>query len=75
MCVTLCVYVQACEHVCSLCLSISPGVHDVHTNEGLGYTPLLSGLCVSASMCVCVCLYLDECLSAKSDKDRQGGQH
>lgn len=52
VCVTVCV----CEHVCSLCLSASPSLHDVHTNEGFGYTPLLSGLvqkCVFLCMCVC----------------------
>lgn len=47
-----CACARAREHVCSLCFSISPGVHDVHTNERFGYTPLLSGLSV--------CLH-DEC--------------
>lgn len=57
----MCLCVHACEHVCSLCLSISPSVHDVHTNEGFGYTPLLSGLLLvhkGKLLCMWVCVRL-----------------
>ena len=52
--------VCACEHVCSLCLSVSSSVHDVHTNEGFGYTPLLSGLLL-VHKCKHVCVRVRLC--------------
>lgn len=68
MCVwnSMCVCVHGCEHVCSLCFSNSPCVHDVHTNEGFVYTPLLSGLLlVGAHVALCVCV--------RSEMERWGG--
>lgn len=52
----VCVCVHGCEDVCSLCPSVSGSVHDVHTNEGFGYTPLLEGLhfCISVNVCFCL---------------------
>lgn len=59
--------VHVCKHVGSLRLSVSPSVNHVHTNEGFGYTPSLSGLlhvhklkdvCVFMCACVCVCVFL-----------------
>lgn len=52
-CSCMCVFVHACEHVCSLCLSVPPSVHDVHTNEGFSNTPLLS-VVLLVPVCVCV---------------------
>lgn len=57
VCNSVCVHV--CKHVCSLRLSVSPSVHHVHTNEGFGYTPSLSGLLhvhKFKNVLVCVCV-------------------
>lgn len=56
----MCVHV--CKHVCSLCLSVCPSVHDVHTNEGFGYTPSLSGL-LHVHKCKHACLRTRVCFS------------